>query len=189
MDEHEVGPAGLEAVDCALAAVDGSVVDDQEHAARRRVGLGRHDLLDQRVERVVADLGLAAANQAALRVVDVDRGEIGQRPPASVLVLDQARPAAAGNDERVTPEQRLQLGLLVGTDDVVAGMQPPALPAALIQIEHAAGLLAELRVAREHPRAPRPRPDRILLKPAPNRGARNRAHDASRDRLARELSA
>jgi len=152
----------LKAVDRLLAAMDGAVVDHPEHAARRGVGLGAHHLRDERVERLVADLLLAAAKQAALGIVDVDRGQIGQRPATAVLVLDQSRPAGARRDQPVAAQQRLQLGLLVGRDDVVARMQPPALPAALIQVQRAARLFAEVRVARKHPRTPRPRPNRVL---------------------------
>src|SRR3954447_14595283 len=86
-----------------------------------------------------ADLRHAVAEQAALRVVDVHRGQVGERSTPAVLMLDQSRATGSGRDERMAAQQRLQLSLLVGRDDVVAGMQPPALPAALVEIEHATG--------------------------------------------------
>jgi hypothetical protein len=94
--------------------------------------------------------------------VDVESGQVGQRPLAALLVLDQPRTTRPGRDERMAAQQRLQLGLLVGTDDVIARVQPPPLPTALIEVQGATGLLTELRIARKDPRAPRPRPDRVL---------------------------
>ena len=40
VDEPQVGPGALEAVDRGLAAVAAAVVDDPEHPSGRRVGLG-----------------------------------------------------------------------------------------------------------------------------------------------------
>jgi hypothetical protein len=51
VDEDQVAPGALEAVDRAFAAVRGAVVDDHEHALRFAVGLGAHELVDERVER------------------------------------------------------------------------------------------------------------------------------------------
>jgi len=56
------------------------------HPLGEGVGLGRHDLGDQPAERLDAGGGLAAAEQAGL--VDIPGGQIGQRPPALVFVLD-----------------------------------------------------------------------------------------------------
>ena len=114
----------------------------------------------RRPNGVVAGLRLAAPEQPAR-----GRGR-PSRPgrPASRRGGIRARRSPGGPGRRRPArgaEQRLQLGLLVGADDVVAGMQPPALPAALVEIQARAGLLTEVRVAREHPRAPRPRPDRV----------------------------
>jgi len=89
---------------------------------------------------VMPDFRLHAPEQAAPGVVDVHRRQVGQRAAAPVLVLDEARPAGAGGDELVAAQQRLQLGLLVGADDVVARVQPLALPATLIEIQDTAGL-------------------------------------------------
>src|SRR5215217_3031191 len=94
VDEHEVWPGAPEAIDGALSAVDGPVVDDPEHPLRRRVGLAGHHVGDEVVKRVVANRGFAAAKQAASRVVDVDRREVGQCAAPAVLVLDY--PEATG---------------------------------------------------------------------------------------------
>ena len=186
--EHEVRPGTLEAVDRLLAAVDGAVVDNPEHPLRGGIGLCGHHVGDEGVEGVVADLRHAVAEQAALGIVDVERGQVGQRPAPPVLVFDQTGPSRTRRDERVATQQRLQLRLLVSRDHIVARVQPPTLPAALVEIERTAGLLAEVRVAREHPRAPRPRADRILGQPPPDRRPRDLADDPALDRFARELS-
>lgn len=72
--------------------------------------------------------------------------------------------------------QRLELGLLVGADDLFAWVQPLAIPAAR-RDPNAAGLDGEVGVARKHPRAPRPRPDRVLRQPSPDRRPGDLADD------------
>jgi hypothetical protein len=57
-------------------------------------GLGGHDLGDQPIERLDAGGGLRAAEQAGM--VDIPGGQVGQRAPAFVLVLDAHHPALAG---------------------------------------------------------------------------------------------
>jgi hypothetical protein len=133
-------------------------------------------------------LGSQPPEQSALGVVDVQRGEVGHRPLPGVLELAQAGPAGSGRDELVATEQRLELALLIGGDHVVARVKELALPAALVEIQDPAGLLGEVPITREDPRAPRPRTDRVLGQIAPHRGARDRAHDPARDRLVGDLS-
>ena len=134
------------------------------------------------------DFRLHAPEQAAPGVVDVHRRQVGQRAAAPVLVLDEARPAGAGGRRARGGAAALQLGLLVGADDVVARVQPLALPATLIEIQDTAGLGSEVGVAREHPCLPGPRPDRILRQPAPDRRSRHRAHHAALDGRGGQLS-
>ena len=50
------------------------VVDHPADALCRGVGLACHDLFDERVEHLVAYLGLAATEQPSGGVVDVHRG-------------------------------------------------------------------------------------------------------------------
>src|SRR4051812_11719913 len=82
---------------------------------------------------------------------------------------------------------RLDRGFLVGAHDVVARVQPLALPAARVEIEDRAGLLGEVRIAREDPRAVLPGLDRILRQPAPDGHAADLLTDPACDGLACEL--
>ncbi len=166
-----------------------AVVDDPEDPLGRGVGLGRHHLLDQAVEGVVADLFLAAPEQPSPAVVDVHRSQVGERAGATVLVFDQAGPPGGRRDEPMTPGHRLELGLLVGRYVVVAGVQAPALEAPLLEVEHAGGLGGELGVAREHSRGPRAGADRVLGQPPPDGRTRDRAADPALDGRLGELSA
>jgi hypothetical protein len=61
----------------------------------------------------------------------------------------------------------LDAHLLVGRKDELVCLERFAIPLASVQIQHASGLGGEVRVAREHPTAVIPRPDRILVQPAP----------------------
>jgi hypothetical protein len=71
---------------------------------------------------------------------------------------------------------RLDAGLLVGAQDIVAWSEGKALPARLIKIEDAAGLGGELGIAREDPAAVALRPQGILIEPAPQGRAADLCH-------------
>src|SRR5829696_697451 len=94
MNQPQVRPLALQAVDAGLAGVTGSVVDDPEDRARRCVGLGGHDLLDEPAEWLDPGLGFAAPVDAG--VMDVPGSEIGQGPAAAVVKLIARRPARCG---------------------------------------------------------------------------------------------
>ncbi len=83
---------------------------------------------------------------------------------------------------------RLDRRLLVGADHELARMQQPALPAALIQIEHRPRLLQEGRVGGEDPGAVLPRLERVFSEPAGDR-RRRRLADAALDDQPVQLSA
>jgi hypothetical protein len=84
----------LEAVDRALPAVRGAVVDDHEHPLRIAVGLDGHELLDELVQRDDPVGGGAAVEQ--LGALDVPGGEVAERALAVVLVLDSLPAPDAG---------------------------------------------------------------------------------------------
>lgn len=65
----------------------------------------------------------------------------------------------------------LNAGLLVGGDHEFVASQRCAVPGASIEVEDASGLDGELWIARKDPTAVIPRPNGILMKPAPNRAA------------------
>jgi hypothetical protein len=170
-----------------IAAVRGAVVDDHEHASGFAVRLDGHELLDELVERDDPVLGGAAIEQ--LGAARVPGGEVTQSAASLVLVLDAlpALDALRGRERGVLARSRLDRGLLIATDDVVARMQQLALPAAGVQIEDPAGLLRERGVAGEDPGAVLPWLDRVLREPAPDRHAGDLLADPASDRLAREL--
>ena len=81
----------------------------------------------------------------------------------------------------------LDAGFLVGGEDAVGLAQGCTFPLTVIQIEHSAGLALEGRIAREDPGAMRPRTDRILAEPAPQRRLPDRGDQAALDNLAVDL--
>jgi hypothetical protein len=76
-----------------------------------------------------------------------------------VLVLDAlaAFDTGLGGQRGVFALAGLDRGFFVAADDVVAGMQQLAFPAAGVEVEDRAGLLSEVGVAREDPGAVLPR--------------------------------
>jgi hypothetical protein len=178
MGRAGVAPCGTHPLDRCAAGVRAAVVDDPEHLPRRAVGLGTHHLLDEPAERLDAGLGLDAVKQTG--VMDVPRGEVGRRAAAAVLELDQRRATRRGRDRRVAASERLQLGLLIGADDEVAGVQQLALEPARIEVQDHAGLLGERLIARKDPRPLLPGLERSVMQPAPH-GRRRRVADGARD--------
>ena len=167
VDDDQVRPGALEAVDRAFAAVRGAVVDDQEDALRLLVGVLGHELVDEGVEGLDAVLGSAAVED--LGVAGVPGGQVAERAHALVLVLDLQALAGRGGERGGEPLARLDGGLLVGADDVVAGVQAFAVPVTGVEVEDRPGALGEQWVAREDPRAMLPRLDCVLRQPAPDR--------------------
>ena len=116
VDEGQVGPGALEAVDRALAAVGGAVVDDHDHALGVFVGVLGHELVDECVERFDPAPGGAAVEQ--LGASRVPAGEVAERALALVFVLDLPRLTGSGEQRWVLARSGLDRGLLVGADDV-----------------------------------------------------------------------
>jgi hypothetical protein len=110
------------------------------------------------------------------RVADVPGGQVAERALALVLVLDQL-PIAAGlcGLAGVLARSGLDRRLLIGAHDKVARLEQLPVPPALVQIQHPAGLLSELRVAREDPRTVVPWADGVLAEPPPDRDRRDLA--------------
>ena len=77
----------------------------------------------------------------------------------------------------------LDAGLLVGGEHVIARPQRGATPTALVEIENAAGLAGESRIAWEDPDAMPPGAQRILVEPAPEGGAADLRDDPARHRF------
>ena len=161
VDEDQGGPAALEALDRRLPAVVGAVVDDPEHPPRGGVGLFGHDLPDEPVERGDAALSLAAPDHLAAAYLP--GVEVGERAHALVLVLDElAMATRTGGLALMDSPAGLDRGLRIRTDHHVAGLQQLSLEAALVEVEHPAGLLEEVGVARKDPRTVLPGLDRVL---------------------------
>ena len=163
----------------------GAVVHDPVDGPGRAVGLDCHDLVNEPAER--DDPGRLLDPIKQVGVVHVPRSEVGQRPAAFVLELEQPRAPGAGRDGLMLTSERLQLGLLIRADHVLVRAQPPALKGAGVEVQHPAGFGGEVGVAREDPRARLPRLDRVLVQPAPDR-RRRRLGDAALDHQAMQLS-
>ena len=116
--------------------------------------------------------------------MDVPGGEVGQRARPEVLVFDAHRTSRAWRQRRMLAAARLETRFLVGRDDEFIGPQRGPVPGSGIEIQDAAGLLGELRVARKDPAAMTPGLQRIGAQPAPQGDAADLGHDAAREDLA-----
>jgi hypothetical protein len=86
----------------------------------------------------------------------------------------------------VTTNPCLNAGLLIRTDDEVPAAQPLSFPQTRVKIQDAAGLLREVRIARENPVRITPGLDRIGVQNPPNRARTDRTLQSFR-RLFRQV--
>jgi hypothetical protein len=77
-----------------------------------------HDLIDQTFERGNAGLAFAVAEQ--LGAMDIPGRNIGPSTGATVFVLDVDRSPCHGRQRRMFAPTRLDAGLLVGAEHVIA---------------------------------------------------------------------
>ena len=140
-----------------------------------------HDLINQTFEGGNAGLALAAAEQ--LGAMNVPGRDIGPSIGTTVFVLDVDRPSRLGRQRGMFTTARLDAGLLVGAEHIIAWSQGFVLPPALVDIQHPTGLGGEGGITRENPATMAPRPQRILAEPTPQRGAADLRHQSLRDRL------
>jgi hypothetical protein len=122
VDQSQVRPGVPQAVDRALAAMRGAVVDDQEHALGLGGGLDRHELLDELAEGLDAVLGGAAIEDPG--TADIPGGQLAERSLALVLVLDPQAAARRSRQRLMLAGSGLDRGLLVGANDEVPADEP-----------------------------------------------------------------
>ena len=101
-------------------------------------------MFDQVHERVDSRLRGDGADHAGL--VHVVGGEVGQGAAAAVFELNPAGATRPGRQAPVAALEGLELGLLVGADDVLVVAELDALPAALVQVEDPGGFGGEVGV-------------------------------------------
>ena len=181
VDQNDVWPFGSQSGSGSPAAMGRTVVGDEEHTSSGAVRLLAHDLSDKALERSDAVLAFAAAEQ--LGAMHVPGGKVGQRAGTHVFVLDIDRATQSGRQRAVFASPSLNAGLLISAQNVIARPQCGTFPTALVQLEDAASLAGELRIAREYPGAVMLRPQRVLAEPAPERGATDLRDDPARHRL------
>jgi len=181
VDEDDVGPFGAQPSGGALATVRRTIVGDPEYAPRGAVGLLAHDLSDETFEGSDAGLALAAAEQ--LGAMDIPGRDIGPSTGATVFVLNINRPPRPGRQRGMFAPARLDAGLLVGAEHIIARSQGFVPPPALIEVQDAAGLGSEGGITRENPATMAPRSQRVLAEPAPQRGAADLRHQPLFDRF------
>lgn len=144
-----------------------AVIDDPEHPACGGVGLFGHDLAHESVKWHDAALALAASDHPA--AAHVPRVQVAEGAHSLVLVLDELPTTRGRRGALVDALACLDRGLRVGAYHHVAGLKQLAFPAALVEIEYPSGLLQEVGVPWEDPRAMLPGFDRILGQPPSDR--------------------
>ena len=117
VNQPGVGPLLPKAVDAALPAVNGSIVDDPEDPSRRSVGPLTHDVSDEMVKGDNSRLGHAAAEDFG--AVNIPGCDVGQGTLTEVLVFETHGSAGCGACGGILPSTCLDAGLFVGTDNKV----------------------------------------------------------------------
>jgi hypothetical protein len=126
------------------------------------------------------------AEQSSL--VHIPGRQVRQRATALVLMLDPHHGGLARRQSGMAAAARLNRGLLVGADDVLARAQRRTGEAALVQVQHDPGLGGKVGVAGIDPRAVLPRLDRVLVQPAPQRRGGHLADQPAGQQLGAQLA-
>ena len=139
VDRHQHGPAIPQSGVAFGTAMGRAVVHHPQDAARRAVRFLIHDLFDEAVEGGNAAPRLASPKEAS--TVDVPRRQIRPRPAPTIFVLDAHGVPRRNGGRRMATVPRLNAGLFIGRDHVVARPQGVSVPAALIEIQDRIGAL------------------------------------------------
>lgn len=126
------------------AAVRRAVVDHPEDAPRRAVRLLRHDVFDETVKRRDAGSWLAPSKHPGS--MHVPGGQVGPGPVPPILVLDPLRLAGRHRRGGMAALPRLNTGLFISRDHVVARSQRPPVPATRVEIQDRIGALGKARI-------------------------------------------
>src|SRR5215210_5372301 len=186
VDKLQIGPLSLKPVHRSLTPMRRAIVHDPEHPIGGGVGFLSHHLPDQPSEGFDAILGLTAPEEP--RSMDIEGGQIGQRPFTLVFMLyAQGAAICPAGQSRVAAATSLDGSLLVGGDHILLRSERLALPSAFVEIQYSPGFLGEIRVPGEDPRAVVEGTDGLLREPPPDGGSRDRRDDAPLDRLPSHL--
>src|ERR1700704_1315218 len=105
------------------------------------------------------DAGPCFTASKEARAVDVPGREIRPRPAPTIFVLDAPGAPRRHGSRCVATLSRLNAGLVIGRNNVVAEPQPAAIPAARVEIQDRVRARGEPRVAGKQPTSMAPRPD------------------------------
>ena len=187
VNREQVGKGLGQASHAGRAPMRGAVIHDPEHAPCVTIGWLSHDLSNETAERIDAGGFLATAKD--LGTVYIECSQVGPRPAARVLVFDASRTLGTWWQGGMFAHARLNAGFLVGGEHELVPAQAFALPLFGIQIEDAAGLEREIRIAREDPGAVLPGSNGVLVQPAPHRRVAEARNDAALLRFAHDIGA
>src|ERR1039457_7032895 len=165
MDQLKAGIPLLESLNTGRPSMGGTIVDNPEHSARLGIRRLAHHPVDQAVKSNNATLRLAVAEKLGL--MDIQGGQIGQRPAPLVLMFHLHRLARLGSLGGVDARAGLNAGVLVGGNHELVLLQGLAMPDSLVEIKQAAGFGGELGITRENPTTVKPRSDGVFMEPAP----------------------
>jgi len=142
-----------------------AIVHDPEDAAGVVIRRSCHHLLDEPVKGCDAVLSFAAPKDSG--PVNIQRCNVGPGATTEVLMLDMHGSARTATLRGVFAAAGLNAGLFIGGDHELIVFQRPLFPLAGVEVQYAAGFGGEIRIAGEYPTAVIPRPNRVLMQPAP----------------------
>jgi len=154
-----------------------AIVHDPEDATGVVIRRPCHHLLDESVKGCDTILRFAAPKDSG--PVDVQCRDVGPGATTEVFMLDMHGSARTATLRGVFAAARLNAGLFIGGDNEFVILQRSALPLSGVEIQYAAALGGEVRVAREYPTAVVPGPNGVLMQPAPQRAAADRGNQTA----------
>src|SRR5271157_3009100 len=126
-----------------------AIVHDPEDATGVVIRRSCHHLLDKPVKGCDAILRFAAPKDSG--PVNIQRCDIGPGTTTEVLMLDMHGSARPTTLRDVFAAAGLNAGLFIGGDHELIIFERPLLPLAGVEIQYAASLGGEVRIAGEYP--------------------------------------
>lgn len=177
MNNYQIAPLGLEAVDGCLPAVGRAIINNPEDPFRPSVRWLAHHISDQPIKGLDSGFALTSSKQPG--VVDIPASDIVCHAGPLIFVFYLHRLSLDRSPGFMDATASLNAGFFICTDDKFVRIQSDPFPYSVIQVQYTDSLWQEVRVSGKDPTTVLPRFNGIAAEPAPYGGTADLGDNAS----------